>query len=146
MSTRHGGVRSPFLSHASRSSACSSISEYASDAHVLRGACMRRMFILAAALLAAASAYAHHSFAATYMENDSVTIEGDLVTFELRNPHSFVNVMVQDKSGTMVRYLVEWGSTTQLAGKISRDTLKAGDHIVITGNPARNPDDHRVRL
>ena len=107
---------------------------------------MRRMVILAAALLAAVNAYAHHSFAATYIENDSVTVEGDLVTIELRNPHSFVNVMVQDKSGTMVRYLVEWGSTTQLAGKISRDTLKAGDHIIITGNPARNPEDHRVRL
>ena len=98
------------------------------------------------ALVVGARANAHHSFAATYLEGQSVTIEGDLVTFELRNPHSFVNVMVKDASGQMVRYLVEWGSTTQLQGKISRDTLKAGDHIVITGNPARNPDDHRVRL
>lgn len=98
------------------------------------------------ALLTGGRANAHHSFAATYLEGQSVTIEGDLVTFELRNPHSFVNVMVKDSGGQMVRYLVEWGSTTQLQGKISRDTLKAGDHIVITGNPARNPDDHRVRL
>lgn len=98
------------------------------------------------ALVAGASAYAHHSFAATYLEGQSVTIEGDLVTFELRNPHSFVNVLVKDASGQMVRYLVEWGSTTQLQGKISRDTLKVGDHIIITGNPARNPDDRRVRL
>lgn len=97
-------------------------------------------------LLAASGANAHHSFAATYLEGQSVTIEGDLVTFELRNPHSFVNVMVKDASGQLVRYLVEWGSTTQLQGKISRDTLKAGDHIIITGNPARNADDHRVRL
>jgi len=98
------------------------------------------------ALAAGGRAYAHHSFSATYLENQSVTIEGDLVTFELRNPHSFVNVMVKDASGEMVRYLVEWGSTTQLQGKISRDTLKAGDHIIITGNPARNADDHRLRL
>ena len=105
-----------------------------------------RLMLTVAALLAATSAYAHHSFAATYVENSSVTIEGDLVTFELRNPHSFVNVMVKDASGQMVRYLVEWGSTTQLQGKITRDTLKVGDHIVITGNPARNADDHRVRL
>lgn len=96
--------------------------------------------------LFAARASAHHSFAATYLENQSVTIEGDLVAFELRNPHSFVNVMVKDANGEMVRYLVEWGSTTQLQGKITRDTLKAGDHIIITGNPARNADDRRVRL
>lgn len=101
---------------------------------------------LAASALFAANAYAHHSFAATYIENQSVTIEGDLVTFELRNPHSFVNVMVKDADGQMVRYLVEWGSTTQLQGKITRDTLKSGDHIIITGNPARNADDHRLRL
>ena len=101
---------------------------------------------LAASALFAANAYAHHSFAATYIENQSVTIEGDLVTFELRNPHSFVNVMVKDADGQMVRYLVEWGSTTQLQGKITRDTLKSGDHVIITGNPARNADDHRVRL
>lgn len=99
-----------------------------------------------AALAAGANVYAHHSFAATYAESQSVTIEGDLVTFELRNPHSFVNLMVKDASGNMVRYLVEWGSPSQLQGKITRDTLKAGDHVIITGNPARNPDDHRVRL
>ena len=98
------------------------------------------------ALVTGARAYAHHSFAATYLEGQSVTIEGDLVTFELRNPHSFVNVLVKDASGQMVRYLVEWGSTTQLQGKIGRDTLKVGDHIIISGNPARNPDDRRVRL
>ncbi|HKC54696.1 MAG TPA: DUF6152 family protein [Vicinamibacterales bacterium] len=110
---------------------------------------MRRYLIswlAAIALLACGNAYAHHSFAATYVENGSVTIEGDLVTFELRNPHSFVNVMVKDASGAMVRYLVEWGSPSQLQGKISRDTLKSGDHVIITGNPARNPDDHRLRL
>lgn len=100
---------------------------------------------LIVAALAGTPASAHHSFAATYLESESVTIEGDLITFELRNPHSFVNVMVKDANGAMVRYLVEWGSPTQL-GKITRDTLKAGDHLIITGSPARNPDDHRVRL
>lgn len=110
----------------------------------MKGAVIPWLTVLA--LAAAARVNAHHSFAATYLEGQSVTIEGDLVTFELRNPHSFVNVMVKDPSGQMVRYLVEWGSTTQLQGKISRETLKAGDHIIITGNPARNADDHRVRL
>ena len=110
---------------------------------------MRRYVIswlAAVALLACVNAYAHHSFAATYVENGSVTIEGDLVTFELRNPHSFVNVMVKDASGAMVRYLVEWGSPSQLQGKITRDTLRAGDHVIITGNPGRNPEEHRIRM
>lgn len=102
---------------------------------------------LAIALVAGAvSASAHHSFAATYLEDQSVTIEGQIVQFLLRNPHSFVHVMVKEPDGTEQRYVVEWGSPAQLAGKVTRDTLKPGDRVVITGNPGRNAGDHRVRL
>ena len=66
--------------------------------------------------------------------------------FLLRNPHSFVHVMVKEKDGTTNRYVVEWGSPSQLSGKVSRDTLKPGDDVIITGNPGRNTADHRVRL
>jgi len=52
-------------------------------------------------------AWAHHSFAATYIENQSVTIEGELVQFGLRNPHSFVNVDVTEKDGSTTR-LCSW--------------------------------------
>jgi hypothetical protein len=99
-----------------------------------------------AALAIAAQASAHHSFAATYLENQSVTIEGDLVQFVLRNPHSFVNIDVTQPDGSVMRYLVEWGAPAQLAGKVNRETLKPGDHVIITGNPGRNTEDHRVRL
>jgi hypothetical protein len=54
--------------------------------------------------------------------------------------------MVKEPDGTMNLYVVEWGSPAQLSGRVSRDTLKPGDHVIITGNPGRNPDDHRVRL
>ncbi len=92
-------------------------------------------------------AYAHHSFAATYLEDQSVTIEGELVQFLFRNPHSFVHVMVKDKDGQMVRYAVEWGGAGQLGGQgVTRETLKPGDVVVISGAPGRNPADHRVRM
>ena len=98
-------------------------------------------------LASGAPAGAHHSFAATYIETQSVTIEGQLVQFLLRNPHSFVHVNVKEADGTVVRYVVEWGSPTQLGGQgVNRDTLKPGDHVIISGNPGRNPADHRVRL
>lgn len=99
-----------------------------------------------AVLLPAASVSAHHSFAATYLEDQSVTIEGQLVQFLLRNPHSFVHVMVKEPDGTLQRYVVEWASPAQLAGKVTRDTLKPGDQVIITGNPGRNATDRRVRL
>lgn len=106
------------------------------------------LLVATAALVAGATrASAHHSFAATYLEDQTVTIEGDLVQFLFRNPHSFVHVNVKEKDGSTVRYAVEWGGAGQLGGQgVTRETLKPGDHFVITGAPGRNPADHRVRM
>jgi hypothetical protein len=114
---------------------------------------MKRYLVIglfaAVALVAttATRAYAHHSFAATYLEDQTVTIEGDIQQFLFRNPHSFVHVMVKEKDGSMVRYAVEWGGAGQLGGQgVTRETLRVGDHVIITGAPGRNPADHRVRM
>ena len=105
------------------------------------------ILIVALASLAGPRVFAHHSFSATYQEDQSVTIEGELVQFLFRNPHSFVHVMVKEKDGSRVRYTVEWGGAGQLGGQgVSRETLKPGDYIVITGSPGRNPEEHRVRM
>ena len=45
-------------------------------------------------LVCVATAYAHHSFAATYDESKTITLEGRMVQFSFRNPHSFVQVEV----------------------------------------------------
>jgi hypothetical protein len=29
---------------------------------------------------------------------------------------------------------------------IARDTLKVGDHVIVTGNPGRTVADHRLRM
>ena len=110
----------------------------------------RRLAILAAAaglLLAAVPVFAHHSFAATYFEDQRVTVEGNLVQFLYRNPHSFVHVEVKDKNGETLRWAIEWGAGGQLGRQgVTRETLKPGDHVIIIGNPGRNPDDHRLRM
>ena len=91
---------------------------------------------------------AHHAFAATYLENQEMTIEGDLVQFIYRSPHSFVHIRaVEPGTKNVVRWAIEWGSGGQLGQQgVTRQTLKAGDHLVITGSPGRNPGDHRLRL
>jgi hypothetical protein len=101
----------------------------------------------AALLLTAFGASAHHSFTATYDESQEVTIEGELVQFSFRNPHAFVHVMAPDENGEMHRWGVEWGGAGQLTGQgVTRDSLKPGDHVIITGNPGRNAVDHRIRM
>jgi hypothetical protein len=111
---------------------------------------MRRflaVLLVAAASLVGTRAYAHHSFQAAYIENQTMTIEGQLVQLLFRNPHSFVHLVVREKDGTVVRYAVEWGGALQLDGQgISRDKLKIGDRLIISGNPGRNRKDHLLRM
>jgi len=105
------------------------------------------VLLLAGVLLAGTTAYAHHSFASTYDESKKITVEGKLVQFLFRNPHSFVHVMAPDEDGTMQRWAIEWGGAGQLGGQgVTRETLRPGDKVIITGNPGRNPADHRVRM
>ena len=106
------------------------------------------LLIAAAALMVPGiQLYAHHSFAATYFEDKQQTIEGDLVQFLFRNPHSFVHVEGKYEKGQPDRWAVEWGGGGQLGRTgVTRETLKSGDHVVIVGNPGRNPEDHRLRM
>jgi len=100
-------------------------------------------FVVLFAVVAAVSgrpAFAHHSFSATYLETQSQTIEGEIVQFVFRNPHSFVHVNVKDKDGNVTVYNVEWGGTGQLnTTGVTRETLKPGDVVVITGALGATP-------
>ena len=109
--------------------------------------CRLCLLLLAGAVVSAVPLLAHHSFAATYFDDKSQTIEGNLVQFVFRNPHSFVHVEAPGENGQMVRWAVEWGSGQQLSGQgVAGDTLRYGDHVIVTGSPGRNPEDHRMRM
>jgi uncharacterized protein DUF6152 len=110
---------------------------------------MRRVLFLvgAAALVLGTSAYAHHSYAATYDVSKEVKLEGKLVQFVYRSPHSFVHVEAPDQEGVTQRWAVEWSGTGQLAGQgVTRETLKVGDSVVITGRPSRVPGEFRALM
>ena len=105
------------------------------------------VLIVAGLGLLGSQAYAHHSISATYLEDKTVRVEGQLVQLLFRNPHSFVHLVVREKDGSLVRYAVEWAGANQLGGQgVGRDTLKIGDHLVISGNPGRNSGDHLLRM
>lgn len=89
----------------------------------------------------------HHSFAAYYFEDQSVTLEGQLVDFEYTSPHAWVHFSVPDAAGAIRRYSAEWSNPNRLSRDgITKDTLKAGDRIIVTGSPGRTPSEYRVHL
>lgn len=103
--------------------------------------------VLGAACLSSMTAYAHHSQAAQYDTSKKVTLEGTMVNFQFRNPHSFVQVEAPDEAGPIVRWSIEWGGSGQLTDQgVTRTTLKYGDVVVITANPSRTPNDHKLHM
>jgi len=105
----------------------------------------RFFILLLVAAMSSLAAYAHHSFAGSYVEDKTVKLEGTVAEFNIRNPHSFISIEVTDKDGKVTRWGGEWGGVTQLSqGGVNRFTLKPGDKIIIDGAPARDSTDHKV--
>ena len=105
------------------------------------------LFAAAAAVLVVTAASAHHSFGATYEISKEIKLDGKIVQFVYRNPHSFVHVEAPDPAGAMQRWAIEWGGTAQLTGQgVNRDTLKVGDAVTVVGRPSRVPGEYRVLM
>lgn len=105
-----------------------------------------KVSLLLLAMLGAAAgmaAHAHHSAAALYKVDETITIEGRLITFFFRSPHSEAIVQAPDENGEVQRWSVAWNAARQLSRQgITREFFKPGDRLVISGNPGRNPEDH----
>ena len=56
--------------------------------------------LLFAAFISGAGA--HHSFGEYYLESDTIQIEGRVVEFEYKNPHTWVHIDAQDPFGRQI--------------------------------------------
>ncbi len=95
--------------------------------------------------LGGATALAHHS-AAAFDTQKEVTINGTVKSYKFANPHVQLIVTVKKDDGSTVEMDVEAGAASVLNGLgFTRDSLKVGEVVTITGNPARqNPDAHML--
>jgi Family of unknown function (DUF6152) len=83
--------------------------------------------------------YAHHSHDAIYDRCKSVTIEGEVVNIEWKNPHVWIALKLDD--GTA--YRAEWAGLQGLAARgvptgVEAGALKMGDRVAITGSAMRD--------
>ena len=90
-------------------------------------------------LLTAASAFAHHSFAAEYDSKKPITLTGTVTKVEWMNPHIFFYVDVKDSEGKVTNWRGEGGNLSGLMRRGWRkDSLKVGDTVTVEGSLAKN--------
>jgi hypothetical protein len=109
---------------------------------------MTRLLLgLVASALFAGTTSAHHSFAAEYFETEMVTMEGELLEFQYKNPHSIIVFLALDESSRPQKYTAEFGGTNRLQRDgISTATFKVGDKLILSGSPGRRVQDRKLHL
>ena len=98
----------------------------------------RRLAAVAAGLaLASVPALAHHSFA-MFDQTKQMTLEGTVHEFQWTNPHSFIELDVENRGRTQ-RWSIELNSPNNLTRQGWRRTsLKAGEKISVRIAPLRD--------
>jgi len=82
---------------------------------------------------------AHHSFDAYFISSETTTIEGVVTEFWFANPHARIYLEVTNEDGEVEEWMAEGGSRNVLLRRgWSKDTIKAGEALIITGNPSRD--------
>ena len=106
---------------------------------------MRAAFLpiagLAIAIAWSLPASAHHSHPIFYDSCTSLTIEGEIESVQWKNPHVLIDLTASDGQA----YRAEWTS----AGILDRASIeppKAGDHVLVRGNPMRDVASIRARF
>ena len=99
-----------------------------------------RLAFFAAVLLAAAPAFAHHSFAAEYDGEKPITLKGVVTKVEWENPHMHFLLDVTDDKGKVEEWKFEGFPPNMLVRQgWKRDvTLKVGDTVTVFAWKARN--------
>lgn len=88
------------------------------------------------ALLPAAG-LAHHSLAASYDREGSVSLTGTIVEVRWVNPHALVYIEVAGSSGDVVRWRVEMDPPHALDGRgIDSIAFGVGTEATVTGHPS----------
>jgi hypothetical protein len=83
--------------------------------------------------------YAHHNPASHYDLDKSITVEGKVTEFRLINPHARIYFEVTTPDGDVQSWLAEGNASSILKRRgWQDDSLKNGDVIKISGNPARD--------
>jgi hypothetical protein len=92
-----------------------------------------------AAVLSAATAVAHHSFAVHFVADRLITVRGEVDEFTFRNPHGVLMLTAKGDGGVEQRWKIETNSPSILRRRGWTETsIRAGDVVAVEGYPARD--------
>jgi hypothetical protein len=106
---------------------------------------MRRMAaaVFGGIALAGQLTLAHHGYE-NFFRGQRVSIEGVLEEITYANPH--VVLKIRTDESTTYTALWEGIHGVERRGGVTRETLKVGDRLVVTGSPNRDPSAHELAL
>ena len=105
---------------------------------------MRRIFVPSAILAVgiliwSAPLFAHHGTGVAYETDKMITLKGTVTEWIWSNPHCGILFDVTDDQGNVVHWGAELGNPHMLSSAgFSKDLLKPGDKVTITGHPSRS--------
>jgi hypothetical protein len=94
---------------------------------------------IAAALLYASPAQAHHAFAAEFDAKKPVHLEGVVTKVELINPHAWIHIDVKGPDGKVTSWMIEAGSPNVLLRRgFTKTTVAAGTQVIVDGYQSKD--------
>ena len=100
---------------------------------------LARLGLIAGFVLAAIPLFAHHGTGVAYDIEKTVNLKGTVTEWIWANPHCGILFDVTDEKGNVEHWGAELGNPHALSmAGLSKDILKPGDKITISGHPAKS--------
>ena len=100
---------------------------------------LTRLGLIASFALAAIPLFAHHGTGVAYDIEKTVNLKGTVTEWIWANPHCGILFDVTDDKGNVEHWGAELGNPHALSmAGLSKDILKTGDKITISGHPAKS--------